>query len=105
MQPVVCRFLYLLHRNYTADPSLVHIFTHREKEQAASLVLDSPTCLRLMRCIIIIVKTVDLWKAAARRLLLDKKYRREYYTTKVHLDTVRRGRVKLKHCLQEFSQI
>jgi hypothetical protein len=58
-----------------------------------------------MRCIIIIVKTVDLWKAAARRLLLDKKkYRRENITTKVHLDT-EPGRVKLKQCLQEFSQI
>jgi hypothetical protein len=60
-----------------------------------------------MRCIIIIVKTVDLWKAAARRLLLDKKKiqedARENITTKVHLDT-EPGRVKLKQCLQEFSQ-
>jgi hypothetical protein len=87
----------------------MHVVEKRASADRLSCSRLSPTCLRLMRCIIIIVKTVDLWKAAARRLLLEKKiqedaYARENVTTKVHLDT-EPGRVKLKQCLQEFSQI
>jgi hypothetical protein len=61
-----------------------------------------------MRCIIIIVKTVDLWKAAARRLLLDKKKIQEDACTRKYYNkgaSGRQERVKLKQCLQEFSQI